>query len=129
DQLRYYLGVALQKPVEKLPLDEPLVSRIRGELEQIIPSQRAYGLLTLRASVSNLPNLIITTAVGSDFDKIFTIGDQANTIPALYTRSGYKEVFLPNYEKISEEVARDNNDIGLKNNSDETQTADQINHI
>lgn len=126
DQLKYYLDLSLNRPVEKLPLDNALINRVRDQLEQIIPSQRAYGLLTLRASVNNLSDLFLNLSVGTNFNNIFELVNPALSIPSLYTARGFQEVFLEQHKSISKEVAEDNRDIGLVNESNINQNAGQI---
>ena len=129
NKFKYYLNVALKKPVEKLPLDNALINRVRGQLEQIIPSQRAYGLLTLRSSVSNRADMFPNLISGTNFNQVFEEDNPKLAIPALYTVAGFQEVFLKQYESISKEVAEDNRDIGLVNESNISQNSGQIRDV
>ncbi len=129
-KLKYYLSYAVNAPIEKVPLDEALIDRVRGQLEQIIPSNRAYGLLQLRTTVSDTTPLAIANEVGSAFYQVFVEQDpKLNNVPALYTAQGFNNVFLEQYEKISDEVAKDNQDIGLVNDKDTAQSSGQISDI
>lgn len=125
-KLKYYLKLSLKKNVEKLPLDNSLIDRIRGRLEQVIPSQRAYGLLSLRSSVNDYPDTCINLSVGSEFSRAFVLSNQKASIPSLYTVTGFNKIFLGQYQAISKEVAEDNRDIGLANESNTSQDAEQI---
>ena len=129
NQLKYYLTLSLNRSVEKLPLDNALINRVRGQLEQIIPSQRAYGLLTLRASVNNLADLLLNLSVGTNFNSVFEMVNPKSSIPSLYTARGFQEVFLKQDKSISKEVAEDNRDIGLVNESNINQNAGQISDV
>lgn len=80
-KLKYYLDTATQEPIEKLPLDRNLINRIRGQLEAIVPSNRAYGLLELGSTVSDLPDLMLSTAVGA----VITVSSPA-TAMSVYPR-------------------------------------------
>lgn len=125
--LDYYLDLALRLPVTKLPLDEQLIRRIRDELEAIIPSQRAYGLLQLKASISALPKLLINIADGEHFTTVFQTSNNSNlAIPTLYTKIGYEKIFLPQYRLIATEVSQDNTEIGLSHQTYETQNKAEI---
>lgn len=126
NKLRHFLTTALTQPVEKLPLDNSLIDNIRSELEKIIPSQRAYGLLELRATVSNIAPVYLGNVAGSNFHKVFTADDKDLTIAAFYTRTGFSKVFATHYQPISQQVANDNQDIGLSSSDDTSQTAEQI---
>lgn len=125
-QLVHYLKLALVSTVPKLPLDGQLISRIRNQLEAIIPSQRAYGLLLLKANVSGLPKLLLDAATGEQFSDVFQADPKAIAIPPLYTAAGYQKIFLPDYQPIATEVSQDNQDVGLEHQNYETQTLPEI---
>lgn len=129
EKLDKYLNIALEKEIEKLPLDQQLINRIRAQLEEIIPSQRAYGLLTLRASVGDTVNLSLNYALGTSFTKIFSSTNPKLVVEALYTKNGFENIYLKQLKNISKEVASDNHDIGLENIKNQTQTAEEINTI
>ena len=124
-RLNTYLELALATTTDKLPLDNTLINRRREELEQIVPSERAYGLLSVKASVSNVPSLAFNSAIGGSFNKIFSVKNNVE-IPGVYTRTGFENVYEKQYKTISKAVADDNKDIGLVNDSDTTQTESQI---
>ncbi len=128
-QLENYLNLALQQPIEKLPLDTSLINRIRGQLQQIIPSTRAYGLLNLDAKVSNYPNMLLASEVGDNFKHVFIQKNTKLTINNLYTSQGFKRIFLIKQQQIANSVAKDNQDIGLISSQDGGQTAEQISHL
>lgn len=132
-QIKRYLDFALSDGIHKLPLDYDLINQIRNRLAKIVPSDRAYGLLKLRASVSNYPNLLIQATVGSSFSELFTTqnakGKNPLEIPVLYTHTGYQQIFNNEQSAIAKEVANDNRDIGLVNESDTKQSANQISRI
>lgn len=124
--LKYYLDKSLRARLTKLPLDNDLIDRVRNQLQHVVPSERAYGLLALRASVNHLSNLYLSIPVGNDFNRIFVEQENEKPILSLYTREGYRKVFLKQYQSISNEVAEDNRDIGLANESNVSQNASQI---
>jgi len=126
NQLKFYLHYALKQPLEKLPLNHELINRRRDELQAIVPADRAYGLLTLRASVGDLPAINLASATGGRFKRVFKLHDEHVTIPALYTQRGLNSLFLNQYARIAHEVANDNRDIGLSNRGDQTQTSEHI---
>lgn len=123
ENLKALLNTALQTDIDKLPLDHKLIDRTRNQLETIIPEQRAYGLLSLRASVSDHPDIFLSSAGGSQFDAVFFEKDSGYRIPALYTDTVYEDVYLPDYQHIANEVANDNHDIGLSSASAAQETA------
>jgi len=127
-RLNTYLDLALANKIDKYPLDNTLINRIREELEQIIPSDRAYGLLIVKSSVSDIPALTLVSAVGANYKKIFKSKD-GYPIAGLYTKTGYEQIYIPEYQAIAKAVAKDNKEIGLVNDSDTTQTARQITKI
>lgn len=111
--LSQYLKRALGQSITKLPLDPRLITQIRSKLETIVPGDRAYGLLALHASVSDLAPLNIVSASGGHFAEVFVGNSEKLTIPALYTFAGFNNIFLKEYRNVAEEVAQDNHDIGL----------------
>lgn len=125
-QLKHYLHVALDASIEKLPLDETLIGRIRGQLAQVIPSERAYGLLSLRANVGDDADIFMPSVAGNDFDQVFYEDNPKLVISSLYTKGAYKHVFLEQYETIAEEVAEDNRDIGLSTANDASGTKSSL---
>jgi type VI secretion system protein ImpL len=113
--LKSFLDQALLNSVGKLSLDQTLIGRIRRQLSQVDPAQRAYGLLTMRATLSNAQNLDILQVAGNRFAQVFVMNDDQSSIPSLYTKAAYVTVFRKQYEAIAEEVAEDNRVIGLSN--------------
>lgn len=129
NQLNYYLDYALESTIEKLPLDQVLINRVRNKLEEVIPSERAYGLLSLKGSIGNVPDLKLNYALGNNFNEIFQEKNNQYAIEGLYTREGFKKIYLEQYEEISKEVAADNKDIGLETSNHRAQSSKEINTI
>lgn len=125
-QLKYYLNVALRNPIDKLPLDNDLIGRIRSQLAEVNPAQRAYGLLSLRANVGDDSDIYIASAAGNDFAKVFSLTKKKVKIPSLYTKRAFNNVFLKQYRSIAEEVAEDNHDIGLSSANDASSTKSSL---
>jgi type VI secretion system protein ImpL len=124
-RLKSYLNISMRRDVEKLPLDKNLINRIRSQLAQVDPSQRAYGLLSLRASVVNsAPDIIIPAAV-EHFSTLFDSTTELK-VSALYTQKGFENIFLKQYRPITSEVAEDNKAIGLSHNEKENETVGQL---
>jgi len=124
--LRYYLERASKLDLDQLPLDAPLINRIRLELQQILPQRRAYALLTIKAIASDYPDIAFPSVIGNGFEKVFREKVVGKTVPALYTQLGYAKVFKQNYRSITRQVADDNKEIGLNPSADHTQSYDQI---
>lgn len=129
NQLNYYLDYSLETDVEKLPLDQVLINRVRNKLEEVIPSERAYGLLSLKGSIGNVPDLKLNYALGNNFKEIFKEKNNQYAVSGLYTREGFNKIYLEQYEEISKEVAADNKDIGLETSNHRAQSSREINHI
>lgn len=121
-----YLHLALQSTVAKLPLQPRLIDQVIARLAHVIPSQRAYGLLVLRAQ--HIPPLLLSTAIGNRFPHVFT-NRLTQGIDGFYTRTGFETIFKPYYRRTATTVSKDNREIGLSNDSDDSQTTHQIRRI
>jgi type VI secretion system protein ImpL len=132
--LRYYLDRSSDLVLDELPLDSTLISRVRQELQQIEPQQRAYALLSIRALASEYPDIDLPVVVGKGFSDVFSmqsIKDQdgniiLRNIPDLYTDFGYNKIFKKYNSSIARQVADDNREIGLEAAHDNTQSYAQI---
>ena len=124
--LNYLLNTALNTSVDKLPLDDTLIGRIRGQLAQVNPEQRAYGLLSLRANLGEDADIYLSTAAGNQFSTVFAEDNEKYKIPSLYTKQTYLRVFRPQYQAIADEVAQDNHDIGLAAANDSSSNSSSI---
>ncbi len=125
-QLKYYLNLAMANDIEKLPLDRRLINDARGKLEQVVPEKRAYGLLSLSSSTSNLPNINFSDQIGSTFYEVFVDHNDVSDIPSLYSSAGYNKVFNPHSNDIARQVAQDNKAIGLTTDEAEQQSDSEI---
>lgn len=116
-ELRHYLDIATQQRLEELPLDRSLINKIRLQLQQLNPADRAYGLLTFKAVTSNVSDLDLPSRIGDHYFELFRANNSIATIPALYTQTGFEYVFLKNYRFIAHQVANDNVELGLNNDN------------
>lgn len=86
-----------------LPLDDGLIARTRQDLLRIPLEERVYGRIK-RASTEDLRGFSIAAAAGADAGVVF-VRKSGNTLldeaPALYTRDGYRNVFLPGLARVS----------------------------
>jgi type VI secretion system protein ImpL len=124
--LRRYIVSASRLNIDRLPLDRPLINRVRLDLQQVVPSKRAYALLSIKALASDLPDIDFTSVIGQGFLSIFELSPKYAVVPALYTEKGYQEVYQNNSQSIARQVADDNKEIGLHAESDNTQKLDDI---
>jgi type VI secretion system protein ImpL len=124
--LSHFLNLALQEPIEKQPVDSILIGRIRSQLAEVNPAERAYGLLSLRANVGDDSAIYLASSAGNDFKRVFTETKANYRIPSLYTKRAYDNVFIKQYKAIAEEVAQDNRDIGLSTANDASSTEDSL---
>lgn len=127
-QLKYYLNLSAQNRLDELPLNRPLINKTRLKLQEIVPAQRAYGLLVFKAAASDYPNLNFASAIGRRFKQIFLTDNDEIILPALYTQLGFQHIFLQQNQSIATQVTEDNREIGLDNTSETTQSKFQIIH-
>lgn len=125
-QLILFLDLSLKNSIAKLPVDSALINQIREQLEASSPSERAYGLLLLKAKLSDFPNLPIPSVVGTPFSMLFTTNRKNLEIPNLYTAIGFKKIFLPEYKHIANEVLSDDRIMHITNEDDKLQTTTEI---
>lgn len=123
NQLKYYLKMATRTRLDQLPLNRPLIENVRLRLQQINPTDRALGLLIFKSAESDIADLDLN-ATGDNFSQIFE--NAHSIIPALYTQTGYDQVFLKDSAAIARQVAEDNHDIGLITHRDIEQAANNI---
>jgi type VI secretion system protein ImpL len=123
-QLTYFTGMVTEQKIDKLPLNNPLINKVKMRLETVNPTQRAYALLTARStSNQDLPPDTLTQFSGSN--NIYSYDDtQKKTINSIYTANGYKYNYLANHNNIVEHVVNDDRIIGL--NSDGNKTSEQL---
>ncbi len=110
--LTHALNESLKLPVAKLPLDFKLIRKIRDELESINTEQRAYDLLKLQARVSSIPDITLLSNSSAVYQQIFS-RKKLQMIPALYTKTGFDNIFSKDYESIAKTVEMDNITLGL----------------
>ena len=124
--LRRYIVSASALDIDRLPLDRPLINKVRLDLQQVVPSKRAYALLSIKALASDLPDIDFPSVMGQGFLSVFNLSPLYSVVPALYTEKGYEEVYQKNSQSIARQVADDNKEIGLHASSDNTQKLDDI---
>jgi|GEM_PF-4923300 len=125
-QLQYYLKRSSNLYISSLGVQRPLINKIRLELQQVVPSDRAYALLTVKSMASDLPDMVMSTISGQSFSDVFVANDKAKAISPLYTQAGFSKLFKPNINKIADQVSRDNHDIGLKSKTDRSESLSSI---
>jgi type VI secretion system protein ImpL len=126
NNLRYYISRAAMLTLDPLPLDRPLINKVRLELQEVVPSRRAYALLTIKGLASDYPDIDLSSVVGEGFKQIFTQKTPLSPIPSLYTKKGYSDIYESSYESIASQVSNDNKEIGLAANEGSTQSYHQI---
>lgn len=124
--LNYYLDQSSHLNIDALPLNHPLINKIRFQLQQVVPSRRAYALLSVKSMAGDVPDLVFSSIVGQRFKSIFSIPSDADIVPALYTQKGYVNIFDKEYHGIARQVFKDNKAIGLPAQSGRSQSYDQI---
>lgn len=111
--LRTLLDQGLHYPIKKFSLNQPLVARLRTQLKQMSPTERAYGLLFLQADLSSSQDIDFNQALAPYFGQVFSAYPPSLKISAFYTQKGFKHIFLNQYEAIAQEVAEDNQTVGI----------------
>ncbi len=121
-RMKYYLDRSQGLDIIALPIDRLLVNRVRLALQQVVPSDRAFALLTIKSMASDLPDIVLNSLAGQSFSSVFSIAERDDSVPALYTAVGFKRIFLDNINTIAKQVSEDNKEIGLQSSSDRTES-------
>lgn len=124
ETLNHDLKISLENPIEKLPLDQALIDRLRNQLMSIIPEDRAYALLSIRSNISNVSPINLRSMISKNFGLIFSNTD--SSIPALYTQAGFQKIFLKEGPSIAQEVIDDNTAVGLLNSEHQKNLIDEL---
>lgn len=124
--LEYYLIRSSRLRIDQLPLNHPLINKVRLSLQQVIPSTRAYALLSIKSMASDVPDLVFSSVVGDKFSEVFKLDGHNDVVPALYTGKGFSDLYQANSSSIAHQVATDNKAIGLKAYSHHTQSYQDI---
>ena len=122
EDLEYYLARSSKLRIDQLPLNHPLINKVRLSLQQVIPSTRAYALLSIKSMASDVADLVFSSVVGEKFSEVFQSQGHNDVVPALYTEKGFTEIYQANSASIAHQVSTDNKAIGLKSHSQHTQS-------
>ncbi|MEQ6885535.1 type VI secretion system membrane subunit TssM [Salicola sp. Rm-C-2C1-2] len=91
----------------RMTLDGKRVDEAREQLARLPVDERAYERIRLGARESGFPDFRLPLVLGSVADRVFERRSGKpldESIPALYTRNGFKGLFLPELERVSQRL-------------------------
>ncbi|MEJ1408776.1 MAG: type VI secretion system membrane subunit TssM [Candidatus Sedimenticola sp. (ex Thyasira tokunagai)] len=110
NRLLAHLDTLLNSNFKPLPLNESLVQQARLVLTRVPLSRQIYARIQKEAAADHSRDFLLSSALGRHGDAVFTYSDgdlQAARIPALYTHSGYYELFKPANLNITTETFKE----------------------
>ncbi|WP_084190926.1 type VI secretion system membrane subunit TssM [Methylomarinum vadi] len=99
------------------PLNAALIQQTRDLLMDTPVAQRVYSRLKLELSNNDIADFRVSEKAGRDAPLILISKSGkplSSGVPGLFTCAGYKEVFLPNKERLIDRQASDNWVFGIK---------------
>lgn len=104
NRLLAHLDSLLASNFKPLPLNQNLVQQAREILTRVPLSRQIYARIQKEAAVNRNQDFLLGSALGRHGDVVFTHSDgdlQSVRIPALYTHSGYYDIFKPANLRVS----------------------------
>ncbi len=93
------------------PLNAQLISQTRELIRDTPIAQRVYSRLKLELNSNAVPEYRVSEKAGRDAPLILASKSGkplSSGVPGLFTCAGYKDVFLPNQERLIDQQASDN---------------------
>jgi type VI secretion system protein ImpL len=100
----------LQRPLTAIPLNGPLVARVRDILTREPLAEYSYNRIMRSPRITSLPEWTIADNGGAAADRVLArrSGKSINTgMPGIFTWSGYHNVFLPLLPTVTQDIAED----------------------
>ena len=110
DALLSHADALLQRPLTAVPLNGPLVERVRGILNQEPLAEYSYNRIMRSPRVQALPEWTVADNGGAGSGKVFArrSGQPISTgLPGIFTWAGYHQTFLPLMPTVTKDIAED----------------------
>ncbi|KAA5606915.1 type VI secretion system membrane subunit TssM [Roseospira marina] len=107
-----------------MPIDGPLVERVRDILRQQPLAERAYALIKNSQAAKALPKWRVIDAAGPAARRVFVRrsgADLDDGVDGFYTYTGFHEVFLPSLVQVAQRVASESWVLGESATLDDAQ--------
>ncbi len=111
NRLMNHLESLLDPRFKPLPLNLKLVAQARQVLTEIPLSQQIYSQIRQRSAADRSKDFLLGTALGRHGDLVFGVNEgslEKTRIPALYTRRGFYNIFLPQTLEQAEAALSEN---------------------
>jgi type VI secretion system protein ImpL len=110
EQVVGHISALLADDIQRVPLQANLVERIRLTLSRQSLPERVYGQIKRSDLAQQLPQWRLVDKIGSDAARYFRFRSGAainKGLPGLFTKTGYKDVFLTNGPQVAEAAAKE----------------------
>lgn len=126
EDLDGHLTALLGQPLTRIPLNGPLVEQVQQILREMPMAQRVYNGILSSPRVKELPSWRVSEAAGPAVARVFTRSSGrslADGIEGIYTRRGFKDVFLREAVSVAQRIQRESYVLGPEAGDDPSETA------
>ena len=110
DDLAAHLDTLLSQPMQKIALNNDLVTQVQGILNQMPLAQRVYNGIINSPAATALPEFRLTDVGGPAIARVFvrSSGKPLNDgIEGIFTYEGFRNVFLAQALGVAKQIQRD----------------------
>ncbi|MEM8591750.1 MAG: type VI secretion system membrane subunit TssM [Pseudomonadota bacterium] len=121
-----HLSTMLDKPMDDISLNGPLVEQIQGLLSDMPLAQRVYNSIINSPRAKDLPDWRLTDIGGPAIKRVIvrSSGQQlSDGVPGIYTYSGFNTVFLDEALGVAQRIQRESWVLGERGQSEQSETA------
>lgn len=126
EDLDGHLMALLAQPLSRIPLNGPLVDQVQQILREMPMAQRVYSGILSSQRVSDLPTWRVSEAGGPAVSRVFTRSSGrslADGIEGIFTRKGFKDVFLPEAVSVAQRIQRESYVLGAEPDSEPSEAS------
>jgi type VI secretion system protein ImpL len=108
--LAQHLDALLERPLQAVALNGPLVEEVRARLANFPLAERAYSLIRQLPAAQRLPEWRVSEHGGPAVTRVFVRPSGkmlSEGVPGIYTYDGFHKVFLPALGDVTAQVGRD----------------------
>jgi type VI secretion system protein ImpL len=132
DALLAHADAMLERPLTALPLNGPLVDKVRAILTQEPLAEYSYNRILRSPRVQQLPEWTVADNGGAGSGKVFALrsGNSLNSgMPGIFTWAGYHNTFLPLMPTVTKDIAEDGWVLGREHKGGVAGTVAEVNKL
>ena len=118
EALLAHIDAMLERPLPAVPLNGPLVSRVRGILTAEPLAQYSYSRIMRSKRIRQMPEWTVADNAGPGASQVFMLRSGkplASGVPGVFTWPGYHNNFLPMLPTVTQDITEDGWVLGLPN--------------